>query len=215
MEPKERKSKPRPPKSEKVKHPPNTCTSPLNLKKTHENLPNEILTEIFEYLTLKEKVQCGNTCRRWKVIISHSEKLWLMANLTDKIVPVSFLNHLCFRGTKYLSLQYANLIVDEKFSDIQESKFTHLNLNETMSVFEVSHYQDEVSDILEKLLKSCHFVEKLDLSKLVLNPNFITGIVQNASTLTILNLRYCKGLTLNMVDVMFTNCQELTEVDIG
>ena len=71
MEPKERKSKPRPPKSEKVKHPPNTCTSPLNLKKTQENLPNEILTEIFEYLTLKEKVQCGNTCRRWKVIISN------------------------------------------------------------------------------------------------------------------------------------------------
>ena len=215
MEPKERKSKPRPPKSEKVKHPPNTCTSPLNLKKTQENLPNEILTEIFEYLTLKEKVQCGNTCRRWKVIISNSEKLWLMANLTNKIVPVSFLNHLCFRGTKYLSLQYAKLIIDEKFSDIQESKFTHLNLNETMSIFEVSNYQDEVTDILEKLLKSCHFVEKLDLSKLVLNPNFITGIVQNASTLTILNLRYCKGLTLNMVDVMFTNCQELTEVDIG
>jgi hypothetical protein len=215
MEPQERKSKPRPPKSEKVKHPPNTCTSPLNLKKTQENLPNEILTEIFEYLTLKEKVQCGNTCRRWKVIISNSEKLWLMANLTNKIVPVSFLNHLCFRGTKYLSLQYAKLIIDEKFSDIQESKFTHLNLNETMSIFEVSNYQDEVSDILEKLLKSCHFVEKLDLSKLVLNPNFITGIVQNASTLTILNLRYCKGLTLNMVDVMFTNCQELTEVDIG
>ena len=215
MEPQERKSKPRPPKSEKVKHPPNTCTSPLNLKKTQENLPNEILTEIFEYLTLKEKVQCGNTCRRWKVIISNSEKLWLMANLTNKIVPVSFLNHLCFRGTKYLSLQYAKLIIDEKFSDIQESKFTHLNLNETMSIFEVSNYQDEVTDILEKLLKSCHFVEKLDLSKLVLNPNFITGIVQNASTLTILNLRYCKGLTLNMVDVMFTNCQELTEVDIG
>ena len=215
MEPQERKSKPRPPKSEKVKHPPNTCTSPLNLKKTQENLPNEILTEIFEYLTLKEKVQCGNTCRRWKVIISNSEKLWLMANLTNKIVPVSFLNHLCFRGTKYLSLQYAKLIIDEKFSDIQESKFTHLNLNETMSIFEVSDYQDEVTDILEKLLKSCHFVEKLDLSKLVLNPNFITGIVQNASTLTILNLRYCKGLTLNMVDVMFTNCQELTEVDIG
>ena len=215
MKPKERKSKPRPPKSKKVKHPPNTCTSPLNLKKTHENLPNEILTEIFEYLTLKEKVQCGNTCRRWKGIISHSEKLWLMANLTNKIVPVSFLNHLCFRGTKYLSLQYAKLIIDEKFSDIQESKFTHLNLNDTMSIFEVSNYQDEVSDILEKLLKSCHFVEKLDISKLVLNPNSITGIVQNASTLTILNLRYCKGLTLNMVDVMFTNCQELTEVDIG
>ena len=232
MEPKERKSKPRPPKSEKVKHPPNTCTSPLNLKKTQENLPNEILTEIFEYLTLKEKVQCGNTCRRWKVIISNSEKLWLMANLTNKIVPVSFLNHLCFRGTKYLSLQYAKLIIDEKFSDIQESKFTHLNLNETMSIFEVSNYQDlnlnetmsifevsnyqdEVTDILEKLLKSCHFVKKLALAKLVLNPNFQTGIVQNASTLTVLNLWCCKGLTVDMIDVIFTNCQELTEVNIG
>ena len=26
-----------------------------------------------------------------------------------------------------------------------------------MSIFEVSNYQDEVSDILEKLLKSCHY----------------------------------------------------------
>ena len=40
MRPKSRKS--RPPKSEKIKHP---CTSPSSPKKTHENLPNEILTQ--------------------------------------------------------------------------------------------------------------------------------------------------------------------------
>ena len=124
--------------------------------------------------------------------------------------------HLSSQGTKYLSLQNARLINDEEFSDIRESKFTHLNLYKTRGFQDgYDPFQNQASDVLEKLLKSCHFVEKLDLSKLVLNPNFITGIVQNASTLTILNLRYCKGLTLNMVDVMFTNCQELTEVDIG
>ena len=71
------------------------------------------------------------------------------------------------------------------------------------------------SDVLEKLLKSCHLLEKLALTKLVLNPNFLTGIVQNASTLTVLNLWCCKGLTVDKIDVIFTNCQELTEVNIG
>ena len=156
MRPKRRKSspkisKPRAPQSEKVEH---FHTSLSDPKITHENLPTEILTQIFEYLTLKELVQCGNTCQRWKLVISNAENLWKMANLTGKYVPVSFLNHLCSRGTKYLSIQEARLMKDEEFSDIQESKFTHLNLNETMSIFEVSNYQDEVSDILEKLLKS-------------------------------------------------------------
>ena len=128
MRPKSRKSNPRPPKSEKVKHPRTSHSSP---KKTHENLPNEILTQIFEYLTLKELVRCGNTCQRWKLVISNTEKVWKMANLTNKIVPVSFLNHLSLQGTKYLSLQDARLINDEEFSDIQGSKFTHLNLYHT------------------------------------------------------------------------------------
>ena len=210
MRPKPRKSRPRNSKPrttqhEKVEH---VHTSPSNPKKTHENLPTEILTQIFEYLTLKELVQCGNTCQRWKLVISNAEKLWKKANLTRKKVPVSFLNHLCLQGTKYLSIQEARLIKDEEFSDIEESKFTHLNLYRTRG------FQD-YQDVLEKLLKSCHFVKKLALAKLVLNPNFQTGIVQNASTLTVLNLWCCKGLTVDMIDAIFTNCQELTEVNIG
>ena len=213
MRPKSRKSrpknsKPRSLQSEKVKH---LYASLSNPKKTYENLPTEILTQIFEYLTLKELVQCGNTCQRWKLVISDTEKLWKMANLTGKEVPVSFLNHLCSRGTKYLSIQKARLIKDEEFSDIQESKFTHLNLSGTMSY----DYRYQVSDVMEKLLKSCHFVKKLALKSEMLNPNFLTGIIQNASTLTVLNLWFCKGLTLDMIDAIFTNCQELTEVNIG
>ena len=212
MRPKRRKSspkisKPRAPQSEKVEH---FHTSLSNPKITHENLPTEILTQIFEYLTLKELVHCGNTCQRWKLVISNAENLWKMANLTGKYVPVSFLNHLCSRGTKYLSIQEARLMKDEEFSDIQESKITNLNLYGFKN-----GYKNQVSDILEKLLKSCHFVKKLALAKLVLNPNFQTGIVQNASTLTVLNLWCCKGLTVDMIDVIFTNCQELTEVNIG
>ena len=90
MKPKRARSRP-PPDSEKVKQPRNVW--PI----THENLPNEILTQIFQNLSLKELLQAGNTCQRWKLVISHTEKLWKMANLTGKIVPVSFLNHLCFK----------------------------------------------------------------------------------------------------------------------
>ena len=88
MKPKRARSRP-PPDSEKVKQPRNAW--PI----THENLPNEILTQIFQNLSLKELLQAGNTCQRWKLVISHTEKLWKMANLREKKVPVSFLNHLC------------------------------------------------------------------------------------------------------------------------
>ena len=218
MRPKPRKSrqknpKPRDLQSEKVEH---FHTSLSDPKITHENLPTEILTQIFEYLTLKELLQCGNICQRWKIVISNTEKLWKMANLTGKNVPVSFLNHLCSKGTKYLSIQQAQLIKDEEFSDVEESKFTHLNFFRTRGFQDgCNDYQNQASDVLEKLLKSCHFVKKLALAKLVLNPNFQTGIVQNASTLTVLNLWCCKGLTVDMIDAIFTNCQELTEVNIG
>ena len=88
MKPKRARSRP-PPDSEKVKQPRNAW--PI----THENLPNEILTQIFQNLSLRELLQAGNTCQRWKLVISHTEKLWKMANLREKKVPVSFLNHLC------------------------------------------------------------------------------------------------------------------------
>jgi hypothetical protein len=95
MKPKRaRKSRSRsPPDSEKVKQPRNVLTSVS--KETHENLPNEILTQIFQNLSLKELLRAGNTCQRWKLVIAHTERLWKMANLTGKNVPVSFLNHLC------------------------------------------------------------------------------------------------------------------------
>ena len=134
------------------------------------------------------------------------------------IIPIYLIcsqHTVCCRGTKYLSLQDSRLIKDEEFSDIQELKFTHLNFYETRGPVGWDDYHNEARDILEKLLKACHFVKKLALSKLVLTPNILAGIVQNASTLTVLNLWASKGLTPDMIDVMFTNCQELTEVNIG
>ena len=95
MNPKRARIEKPPPDSEKVKQPGNVWSITSVSKETHENLPNEILTQIFQYLSLKELLQAGNTCQRWKLVISYTEKLWKMANLTGKNVPVSFLNHLC------------------------------------------------------------------------------------------------------------------------
>ena len=98
MKPKRaRKSESPPPDSEKVKQPRNVLPITSVSKKTHENLPNEILTQIFQNLSLKELLRAGNTCQRWKLVTAHTEKLWEMANLREKKVPVSFLNHLCLR----------------------------------------------------------------------------------------------------------------------
>ena len=126
MEPKRaRKSKSRPPpNSEKVKQPRNVWPITSVSKETLENLPNEILTQIFQNLSLKELLQAGNTCQRWKLVIAHTEKLWKMANLTGKNVPVSFLNHLCFKyvESETMFVDYYTIYI-RGFTDIHSKVF--------------------------------------------------------------------------------------------
>ena len=67
----------------------------------------------------------------------------------------------------------------------ESNRLTHLNL-----------YDSCVNDTrsIEKILKSCHFLQKLALARLTtLNQQIVGYIVQNASTLTVLNLWACKG----------------------
>ena len=69
--------------------------------------------------------------------------------------------------------------------DAESNRLTHLNL-----------YDSCVNDTrsIEKILKSCHFLQKLALARLTtLNQQIVEYIVQNASTLTVLNLWACKG----------------------
>ena len=83
-----------------------------------------------------------------------------------------------------------------------------------------------VSKVYKELLTSCCNLEKLSLHSSDLfwsHPNFPTPMktkllkdffIQNGKSLKILNLIDCKGLTIETISNIATNCTELTELNL-
>ena len=55
-----------------------------------EHLPDEIMMEIFSSLSPKELSYAAQVCHRWKMLCE-DESFWHKINLTDKKVPVDFI----------------------------------------------------------------------------------------------------------------------------
>ena len=71
---------------------------------------------------------------------------------------------------------------------------------------------------LEDILSTCHTLRKLSLEKVNnLTNNICNLIVQNASTLTVLNLGDCSGLANahEGIKVIITKCQNLMELNFS
>ena len=78
-------------------------------KKSHGGfnvLPDEIILEIFTYLSIKDLAKCAKVSKRFRSI-SYSESLWCKINACMKIIPVRFLSHILSNGCQYLNLQWA------------------------------------------------------------------------------------------------------------
>ena len=78
-----------------------------------EDLPDEILLKIFQYLNMKEIVYCAQMSKRIRKI-SHDESLWQKINLYQRKVKVEFVEQILSNGCKYLSLNCAELLGDIK-----------------------------------------------------------------------------------------------------
>jgi len=65
-----------------------------------EDLPDEIMMEIFSLVTIKEISKCAQVCHRWK-ILSEDSYLWRKINLSDKKVPVKFVEKALRHGCRY------------------------------------------------------------------------------------------------------------------
>ena len=68
-----------------------------------EDLPNEILLEIFYLLDFKGVVQCGQVSKRLRAI-SDDESFWSKLNLYGRKVPYSFIERAVQNGCEYLKL---------------------------------------------------------------------------------------------------------------
>ena len=73
-----------------------------------EELPEEIITEVFSYLGLQDLINCGQVSKKINSI-SQIETLWHKFNLFRKAVPTKFLEMIIQKGCKYLNLSGARL----------------------------------------------------------------------------------------------------------
>ena len=67
-----------------------------------EDLPNEILVKISDYLKISDLVRCGLVSKRLRSI-SHNELLWQKINLKSRDrIPTGFLQRILKNGCQYL-----------------------------------------------------------------------------------------------------------------
>ena len=64
------------------------------------------------------------------------------------------------------------------------------------------------------MISSCHYLQKLSLAGLhASKPYFEPSILLNNQSLKVLDLNGCKGLSLDSIKTVVSNCLELTEVN--
>ena len=166
-----------------------------------KDLPNEIIFHVFSYLKIVELLKCGQVSKRFRAI---SIEVWPeKINLCHQKVPVKFLQKLLERECKYLSLSES--ILDGTLNLPKASKldsggkylsFSARNLPkasklEYLNLSGVGLKCNQFKN-LEKLLESCHSLQKLSLSKCHVSYDLINSICyQNGKSLQVLDLSRC------------------------
>ena len=78
---------------------------------TMEKIPNEILLKIFSYLEVQDLGRCARVSKQFHEV-AYDRSLWqkLPINLTEKQVPVEFVQHIMKRGIAYINLDCAKMV---------------------------------------------------------------------------------------------------------
>ena len=176
-----------------------------------ENLPNEILLKIFDYMNpkIKELLLFGQVSRRIRSV-AHDHLLWQNVNLFPKsTVPSGLLQMILENGCKRLST----------CSQILGT----LTLNQESQLKFLNTAWNTDSRILTVLLGSCNSLEQLRLSNVVLNPDIISSICRNGQTLKVLKITHCKRFSDETkpewiqgrwIQLIIDNCPELCVLDL-
>ena len=201
------------------------CNDDFQVRNTSqlENLPNEILLKIFDYMKIKDLLRCGQVSRRIR-IIAYDQSLWLKVNLHPKeIVPTGLLELILENNCEYLST-YGKIV-----GKLNLNKASQLKCLVASNLIGYSDHHSN-HEVLDVLLNSCHTLEKLSLNSVTLNERMISSIcLQNGKTLRILRLNGCnrllglgflnilsqEELTLKHVKPIADYCTELRELDIS
>ena len=168
-----------------------------------EDLPNEILLEIFSLLDIKGVLQCGQVSKRLRAI-SNDQSLWLKLNIFERKVPFDFIEKAIQNGCEYLNLSCSRIHRGVKMSEMPW-KLKYLEIN-------------WAPNGLEGVLQNCHFLQKLSVANLSLDSLAIEKICQNGETLRILSLERCAieyYQRTELIQKLFTKCSQLIEVNLN
>ena len=196
-----------------------------------QDLPDEIILKVINYLQIKDLIRCGDTSKRIRNI-SRDESLWQKLN-TSKLsgifstlnlkfqkhnLPIDFLKMVLENGCKYLHLESTVLcspmelgnVTKDKMCLKKVSKLRCLDLKCCMAS----------RDCFEEILISCYSLQKLSITSgffhVLFSQKMIESICyQNSRTLKTLNLRGCEGLNLDSIQKITNNCKNLTNVDFS
>ena len=176
-----------------------------------ENLPNEILLKIFNYMNpkIKELLSFGQVSRRIRSV-ANDHSFWENVNLFPKnTVPTGLLQLILENGCKRLST----------CSQILGT----LTLNQESQLKFLNTAWNTDSRILTVLLESCNSLEQLRLSNVVLNPDMISSICRNGQTLKVLKMNHCQRFSEGLfsddtisewIQPIIDNCSELSVLDL-
>ena len=184
------------------------CSKMANLQSVgFEDMPDEIILQIFKNLGFYDNAASAQVCKRWK-FWSEDQSLWQKINLVGMNVPAKFIEKALRHGCQYLNL-FSTKIESvpglDSFSVENQLKYLSISID-------VEHEHHEV--LMKNLIGATQLLEKLSIQGLwgrsfYFQPN----IIQNKHTLTVLRIVGHK-LTFETVKSIFTNCLELTEVNL-
>ena len=172
-----------------------------------ENLPYEILLQIFEQMNpkIKELILLSHVCRRMR-LVAHDQSLWQNVNLFPKSKSAGLLKLVLENGCKRLQ------------ACSQTVGTLKLNQESRLEFFSTWHTDHK---ILNVLLKSCHSLKQLHLNSITLSHDMISSICyQNGNTLKVLKLaEWCSDTTRSVpsewIRLIIDNCFELTVLDLS
>ena len=172
-----------------------------------ENLPYEILLQIFEQINpkIKELILLSHVCRRMR-LVAHDQSLWQNVNLFPKSKSAGLLKLVLENGCKRLQ------------ACSQTVGTLKLNQESRLEFFSTWHTDHR---ILNVLLKSCHSLKQLHLNSITLSHDMISSICyQNGNTLKVLKLaEWCSDTTRTVpsewIRLIIDNCFELTVLDLS
>ena len=194
-----------------------------------QDLPDEIILKVINYLQIKDLIRCGHTSKRIRNI-SRDESLWqklnnaklsgIFSTLNLKFhkhnLPIDILKMILENGCQYIHLERTVLCSPMKLGNVTKdkmclkkvSKLRYLDLKCCMAS----------KDCLGEIITSCYSLQKLTITSgffhIIFSQKMIESICyQNGRTLQTLNLRFCKGLNLDSIQKITNNCRILTNVD--